>query len=301
MSTEAESVKNYHKACRAGGDAEIGKLLREILHPDVTLCIPDRLPFGGTIKGADAVIQHLELLRSFQATDSLSDNRDQVLDDVPVIVYLRKLYWAWQTLAEYGVLPAEDTEVSEWWYFKEGQVYEILMFCFSVGLVANSPRHMGKPLAVNSFPDSVVLTPGPVVYGHNRQTSENQKLIEELYALGKSGQLMDVSKYFDDDLILYESRALPYGADTHRGLEDVMTVIGNVDVCFNATMIDVQAIVSDGDHVSVLVNTQLSGAGERVLLNEDFHLRNNKVVWFRAYYWETSAVIRHWNEMKLGG
>ena len=99
---------------------------------------------------------------------------------------------------------------------------------------------------------------------------------------------------------LHESNGLPYGGGDHHGMAEVARVIAEVVIWCDMLNVRLVAVASQGQHVSVLVASPFRGSDQRILIQEDWHLRAGKVAWYRAYYWDVDAVGRHYRQLKSG-
>ena len=99
----------------AGWDRDNPANLRELLHPDCELVVPDSLPYGGTFRGADAAIAWFthELWRWFDEFTSTPEDLIDAGDRIVVPVHVRARAKNGRTLDAHNV----------WIYeFREGKL-----------------------------------------------------------------------------------------------------------------------------------------------------------------------------------
>ena len=86
--------------------------LRELLHPDCELVVPDSIPYGGTFRGADAAIAWFthELWRWFDEFTSTPEDLIDAGDRIVVPVHVRARAKNGRTLDAHNVWIYEFTE-----------------------------------------------------------------------------------------------------------------------------------------------------------------------------------------------
>ena len=86
--------------------------LRELLHPDCELVVPDSIPYGGTFRGADAAIAWFthELWRWFDEFTSTPEDLIDAGDRIVVPVHVRARAKSGATVDVHNVWIYEFTE-----------------------------------------------------------------------------------------------------------------------------------------------------------------------------------------------
>jgi hypothetical protein len=293
MSANGARIVEFYQM-REGGSDMAGDALRMICHPDVRLHLPERLPFGGSVIGIDAVIERLRQSDEFLTHDG-SATTDAFVDDDPMLICFSAVTWRQEAFASRGYACNSGTKTSEWWLRRDGLVQEIFFFCYDIGLISAPASTAGTE--IGSWPASILANPSRVIFGQNRAGNPNQALIEKLYSDARDGIASDLEVFFHENITLFESRGLPYGQDAHRGSESTVNCIAAVVVWCDMPNVELLAVASRDDRVCVLVCSPFRDGSGQVMIVEDWHLRDGKVAWYRAYYWDTASVSRVYLEL----
>lgn len=276
MSRQADTVRSLYTA----SPTEAAAVLRGMSTSDIRFSTPDRLPHGGTAEGVDAVVGRFQDLRGLAEISGL-----ECIDDLPMVVCFFDVKWNAAAFAAQGRPAPADTKASAWWFFRDGKVEEVLTFFYDIGLVDSGASGRNP-----CWPKTRILVPGKTIFGTNRRLNPAQALIEKLYADATAGVVSDITSFYHPHLTLHESPGLLYGAGAHSGMEDVSNVIAQVVIWCNMADVRLVAVASREDHVSVLVRSPVRDSDAIVLIQEDWHLSDGKVEWYRAYYWDTDRV-----------
>jgi hypothetical protein len=290
VSDAGDRTRQFYASSGKAADSR----LREMCHADVRMSVPDRLPYGGSVQGIHDVVDRLAQLRAFQ---SLTAGESGVLDDASIVVHFSDVRWMPAAFKARGLQSPPDMIGSTWWFFRDGKVEEIIFFYYDVGLIPTPLTAARGGIAYPSWPRNSLLRYGSVRRGENRN-NPHQRLVEQVYADATSGVVTDITAAFHDDLTLHESNGLPYGGGDHHGMQEVSQVIAEVVVWCDMLNVRLLAVASQGEHVSVLVASPFRDKDQRILIQEDWHLREGKVAWYRAYYWDTEAVGLHYRQLK---
>jgi hypothetical protein len=290
VSSHGDMIERFYASSGKAAD----NWLREMCHANVRMSAPDRLPYGGSVQGVHDVVDRIAQLRAFQ---TLAAGECGVLDDTNIVVHFSDVHWMPAAFKARGLQSPPNLLGSTWWFFRDGKVEEIIIFYYDVGLIPAPLAAARGDIAYPAWPRNSLLRYGSVRRGENGN-NPHQRLVETVYADATSGVVTDITASFRDDLTLHESNGLPYGGGDHHGMQEVSQVIAEVVVWCDMPNVRLVAVASQGEHVSVLVAAPFRGKDQRILIQEDWHLREGKVAWYRAYYWDTEAVGIHYRQMK---
>jgi hypothetical protein len=290
VSIQGDRIRQFYELSGKAADG----WLRTMCHADVRMAVPDRLPYGGSVQGVHDVVDRIAQLRAFQ---TLKAGDAGMLDDTSIVVHFSDVHWIPAAFKARSLQSPPTMLGSTWWFFRDDKVEEILFLYYDVGLIPAPQATARGDIAYPSWPRNSLLRYGSVRRGNNGD-NPHQRLVEKVYADAISGVVTDITASFHDDLTLHESNGLPYGGGDHHGMQEVSQVIAEVVVWCDMSNVRLVAVASQGEHVSVLVASPFRGKDQRILIQEDWHLRAGKVAWYRAYYWDTEAVGFHYRQMK---
>ena len=120
-------------------------------------------------------------------------------------------------------------------------------------------------------------------------STDNKRIVQDAYDGMRGGDVQAFLGALDDEIVVHEPDCLPYGGVT-RGLREFLAVLPKAGAVLDASKLEVEELVADGDSVVAIIRIGVRGGPDDVRLAEHWRLCDGKAVELRVFWFDPSLV-----------
>jgi uncharacterized protein len=123
----------------------------------------------------------------------------------------------------------------------------------------------------------------------NSVTENSRQIVKRFYEQLAAGNFEAVLASLHEDIEIHEPGCLPYGG-VYRGIAGVHQLFSQAPQHLDVGVMNVEAIVADGDRVVGFIRSAVVGTGAPTLIAEESIIRDGKIARVRVFHFDPMLV-----------
>jgi ketosteroid isomerase-like protein len=120
-------------------------------------------------------------------------------------------------------------------------------------------------------------------------SEDNKRIVRHAYAAMSGGDVKRFLAVLDDDVVVYEPDALPYGG-VYEGRSVFVASLPAAGALLDASRLVVEDLVAEGDKVVALIRVAVRGGVPDALVTEHWTMREGKAIELRVFWYDPTQV-----------